>query len=115
MYSTVATVIYCAYCRHKGEVRADLLQQFAADKLLELSQVPAVTRSTMDKFLARVPLHKTTLLAFSKTPEASVALRQAVQQTDMLMAAGRVQWQVEVSCSEDVIRIKSHSSIHILL
>lgn len=77
-------------------IRADLLQHFAADKLLELPQVPAITRRNLDKFLAWVPHHKTTLLAFSKTAGASIALRQAAQQTDMLLAAGRVQWQNEV-------------------
>jgi len=96
----------CACCRYKGEIRADLLQQFAADKLLGLPQVPAVTPSSLNKFLGRVPPHKTTLLAFSRTPDASIALRQAVQQTDMLMAAGRVQWQAEVSCAQHIVPTK---------
>ena len=98
----------CACCRYKGEFRADLLQQFAADKLLELPQVSAVTPSSLDKFLGRVPPHKTTLLAFSTlTFGASIALRQAVQQTDMLMAAGRVQWQAEVSCAQHTVSMKA--------
>ena len=82
--------------RYKGLIRADLLQHFAAEKLLELPQVPAVTRRNLDRFLARVPHHRTTLLAFSKTAGASIALRQAAQQTNLLLAAGRVQWQDEV-------------------
>lgn len=85
-----------ALCRYKGGIRADQLQQFAADKLFELPQVPTVTRHSLAKFLAGVPQHKTTLLAFSKTAGASMALRQAVQQTDMLIRAGRVQWKSEV-------------------
>lgn len=90
-----AILLWCT-CRYKGEIRADQLQQFAADKLLELPQVPAVTRHSLQNFLAHIPQHKTTLLALSRGPGASLALRQAVQQTSMLVAAGRVQWDAEV-------------------
>ena len=87
---TCATSTCCL--RYQGDISAESLQHFAADSLLELPQLAAVTPESLDSFLAQVPLHKTSLVTFSKAPGAAIALRQAVHENKMLITAGRVHW-----------------------
>ena len=84
------------FCRHSGPLKADLLQQFVADQLLELPPAPAVDPDTIDRFLARVPHHKVAVLAFSTATKASIPLRHAAEQHKDHVVAGRVQWKAEV-------------------
>lgn len=81
--------------RHSGPLKADLLQQFVADRLLELPPAPAVDPDTIDRFLARVPHHKVAVLAFSTATKASIPLRHAAEQHKDHVVAGRVQWKAE--------------------
>ncbi|KAL0042325.1 hypothetical protein WJX77_009183 [Trebouxia sp. C0004] len=81
--------------RHSGPLKADLLQQFVTDRLLELPPVPAVDPDTIDRFLARVPHHKVAVLAFSTTTKASIPLRHAAEEHKHNVVAGRVQWKAE--------------------
>ena len=83
-------------CRHSGPLKADLLQQFVADRLLELPPAPAVDPETIDRFLAHVPHHKVAVLAFSTATKASIPLRHAAEQHKHHVVAGRVQWTAEV-------------------
>jgi hypothetical protein len=76
-----------------------LLQQFVADRLLELPPAPAVDPETIDRFLARVPHHKVAVLAFSTATKASIPLRHAAEQHKHNVVAGRVQWKAEVLSS----------------
>ncbi|DBA85275.1 TPA: DnaJ subfamily C member 16 [Trebouxia sp. C0005] len=81
--------------RHSGPLKADLLQHFVADQLLELPAAPAVDPETIDRFLARVPHHKVAVLAFSTATKASIPLRHAAEQHKHHVVAGRVQWKAE--------------------
>ena len=83
--------------RHHGPVKADLLQQFVADQLLGLPQVPAIDPQSLSRFLARTPQHKVTVMAFSSATRASIPLRHAAQQHEHFIVAGRVQWRDEVT------------------
>ncbi len=83
-------------CRHSGPLKADLLQQFVADRLLELPPAPVVDPETIDRFLARVPHHKVAVLAFSTATKASIPLRHAAEQHKHHVVAGRLQWKAEV-------------------
>ena len=85
------------YRRHHGPIKADLLQQFVADQMLQLPQVTAVTPHTLDRFLASVAQHKVTALAFSTSAKASIPLRHAAQQHSQYVTVGRVQWKDEVT------------------
>ena len=86
-------------CRYYGTFKADLLQQFVADELLQLPPIQAVSPHTLDRFLGKVQEHKVTVLAFSASAKASIPLRHAAQQHSHLVTAGRVQWKDEVSIS----------------
>ena len=77
----------------------EALQQFVADQLLKLPQVAAVKPQSLDKFLARVPQHKVTALAFSSSSRASLPLRHAAQQHERHVVVGRVNWDAEVKPS----------------
>lgn len=83
-------------CRFHGNLKADALQHFVTNQLLKLLQVPAVSPHNLDKFLAKVPQHKVTVLAFSSSGRPSILLRQAAQQHERHVVAGRVQWVPEV-------------------
>ncbi len=83
-------------CRHSGPLKADLLQQFVADRLLDVPPAPAVDPDTIDRFLARVPHHKVAVLAFSTAIKASIPLRHAAEQHKGHVVVGRVQWKPEV-------------------
>lgn len=84
-------------CRFQGPFNAESLQQFTADQLLKLPQVAAIQPRNLDKFLAKVPQHKVTVLAFSSTSKASVPLRRAAQQHELDVVVGRVHWAAEVT------------------
>ncbi|KAL3131728.1 DnaJ subfamily C member 16 [Trebouxia sp. C0009 RCD-2024] len=81
--------------RFQGPFNAESLQQFTADQLLKLPQVAAIQPRNLDKFLAKVPQHKVTVLAFSSTSKASVPLRRAAQQHELDVVVGRVHWAAE--------------------
>ena len=84
-------------CRFYAPLKADALQHFVANQLLKLPQVLAVSPLNVDRFLARVPHHKVTVLVFSSSGRPSLLLRQAAQQHERHVVAGRVQWAPEVS------------------
>ena len=83
-------------CRFHGPLKVEALQQFVADQLLRLPQVTAVKPQSLDKFLARVPQHKVTVLAFSSSSRASLPLRRVAQQHQRHVVVGRVHWNAEV-------------------
>lgn len=84
-------------CRFRGPFNADSLQQFTADQLLKLPHVAALLPRSLDQFLARVPQHKVTVLAFASTSKASVPVRRAAQQHELDVVVGRVHWAAEVT------------------
>ena len=85
------------FCRYYGAFKANFLQQFVADELLQLPQVQDVSLHMVERFLSKVPQHKVTVLAFSASAKASIPLRHAVQQHSHFVTAGRVQWNDEVT------------------
>lgn len=85
------------FCRYYGAFKADLLQQFVADELLQLPVIQTVSPHTLNRFLDKIPQHKVAVLAFSTSAKASIPLRHAVQQHSHLVTAGRIQWSNEVT------------------
>ena len=98
-------------CRFQGPFKADSLQQFTADQLLKLPQVAPVQLTSLRKFLAKVPEHKVTVLAFSSSSKASMPLRRAAQQHELEVVVGRVHWNPEVTQHMPLLQ-EAHDKAH---